>query len=379
MIPLRDWAVIAGTTAGCAVGALTAGMLLMRLLRGRSVVAVLLVASCAALATVTCAVLVTTRMMFLSEHDSRVVLVVIGLSVVSAVAVALVLGSSVRGATESLAASAVKVGNPAYDAAPSVPTRELRAVATALDDAHLRLEVARAAAEATEKSRRQLVAGMSHDLRTPLAGMRAMVESLEDRVVVDRETVDRYHRQLRVEIDRLAQMVSDLFELARVEGPMQLHLERVGADDLVEAALASADPVARAKGIRLISKTSPGLPVTVDPDEFGRVMRNLLLNAIRHTPNDGTIAIPAGVSESRDGAVSFTVADACGGIPEDDLPRVFETAFRGNAARTTAAHQGGGFGLAIARGIVESHRGVIGVANHGLGCRFEVRLPLASE
>ena len=88
-------------------------------------------------------------------------------------------------------------------------------------------------------------------------------------------------------------MVNDLFELSRVEGPMQLRLERVGADDLVEEALASADPVARAKGIRLVARTSPGLPVTVDPDEFGRVMRNLLLNAIRHTPNDGTIAVTA--------------------------------------------------------------------------------------
>ena len=144
-------------------------------------------------------------------------------------------------------------------------------------------------------------------------------------------------------------MVNDLFELSRVEGPMQLHLERVGADDLVEEALASADPVARAKGIRLVARTSPGLPVTVDPDEFGRVMRNLLLNAIRHTPNDGTIAVTAGVSENPDDAVSFTVADACGGIPEDDLPRVFETAFRGNAARTTGPDHGGGFGLAIAR------------------------------
>jgi signal transduction histidine kinase len=215
---------------------------------------------------------------------------------------------------------------------------------------------------------------MSHDLRTPLAGMRAIVESLADRVVVDTETVDRYHKQLRLEIDRMARMVSDLFELSRVQGPMKLRLERLAADDLVEEALASADPVARAKGIRLVARTSAGLPVTVDSEEFGRVMRNLLLNAIRHTPSEGTIAVTAGVSEAP-GAVSFTVTDGCGGIPEDDLPRVFETAFRGDAARTTASDQGAGLGLAIARGIVEAHRGVIRVDNHGRGCRFEVRLP----
>jgi signal transduction histidine kinase len=378
MIPLSDWAVIAGLTVACAVAALTGGLLLMRLLRNRSVVALLLVASCSAVATVTGAVLVTTRAMFLSEHDSRVVLVCVALSIISAVGVALVLASSVRGAARSLAVAAVMVGDQTYGTA-SVPTRELRTVALALNDAHVRLVRARAVAQATEDSRRQLVAGMSHDLRTPLAGMRAMVESLEDHVVADPESVDRYHHQLRVEIDRISAMVNDLFELSRVEGPMQLRLERVGAGDLVEEALASADPVARAKGIRLIARTSPDLPVTVDPDEFGRVMRNLLLNAIRHTPNDGTIAVTATVSNDPVEAVSFTVSDACGGIPDDDLPRVFETAFRGNTSRTTGPDHGGGYGLAIARSIVEAHRGEIVVANHGLGCLFEVRLPPATS
>ncbi len=378
MIPAADWAVIAGLTAACAGVALVAGLLLMRLLRSRSVVSLLLVTSCAPVATVTGAVLVTTWAMFLSEHDSRVVLVGVALSMVSAVGVALVLGWSVRRSARTLAASAVLVGESTYGASRPVATKELRTVALALDDGHRRLTRARAVAEATEHSRRQLVAGMSHDLRTPLAGMRAMVESLEDGVVVDKTTVERYHRQLRVEIDRIAQMVNDLFELSRVEGPMQLHLERVGADDLVVEALATADPVARAKGIRLVARTSPGLPVAVDPDEFGRVMRNLLLNAIRHTPSDGTIAVSA-MGLAPDDAVSFTVADGCGGIPDEDLPRVFETAFRGNAARTPGPDHGGGFGLAIARSIVEAHRGVIEVANHGRGCRFEVRLPLAPD
>lgn len=379
MIAAADWGLVAVMTMGCAALALVAGLVTLRRLHQRSVVAHLLVASCAALGTVTGAVLLTTRAMFLSQHDSRVVLVVVGLSVVSAVGVALVLGWSVRRATHSLAVSAVLVGEAGYAGAPSVPTSELRTVAAALDDAHRRLVRARAAARATEHSRRQLVVGMSHDLRTPLTGMRAMVESLVDGVVADGETADRYHRQMRVEIDRVAQMIDDLFELSRVEGPMQLHLERVAAGYLVEDALASADPVARAKGVRLIGEATGDLPVTVDPDEFGRVMRNLLLNAIRHTPSDGTIAVTAGVSAGAEGGVCITVADGCGGIPEADLPRLFETAFRGDAARTAAVGQGGGFGLAIARGIVEAHRGVIAVVNHHPGCRFEVRLPLASD
>ncbi len=376
-MPWADLAVVVQLTAGCAVAALVAGWLLLRLLRGRSVLAHLLVTSCAALATVAGAVLLTTRAMFLSDHDSHVVLVVSGLAVVSAAGVSLVLARSLRGAGRSLAASAVLVGGPAYGGAPAMPTGELGTVARALDDAHLRLERAQAVVRATEHSRRQLVAGMSHDLRTPLTGMRAMVESLEDGVVTDPDTVQRYHRQLGVEVERLAQMVSDLFELSRVEGPMRLHLERVAAGDLLAEALASADPVARVKGVRLVGETRSDLPVRVDPDEFGRVMRNLLLNAIRHTPSDGTIAVSAG--GAGDDLVRFTVADGCGGIPEDDLPRLFESAFRGSAARTAADGQGGGFGLAIARGIVEAHRGVIAVANHHPGCRFEVRLPLAAD
>ena len=377
MIPAADVAVVALVTAACAALALAAGWFLLRVLRGRSVVTHLLVVSCAALATVTGAVLVTTRAMFLSSHDSRLVLVVSALAVVSAVGVALLLGGSLRRAGHALAVAAVQVGDQAYDGAPRMPTGELRTVAAALDDAHLRLTRAQAAVEATEQSRRQLVAGMSHDLRTPLAGMRAMVESLEDGVVADPATVSRYHRQLGVEVDRVAQMVTDLFELSRVESPMRLHLEKVAAAELVREALASADPVARVKGVRLVGDACSELPVRVDTDEFGRVMRNLLLNAIRHTPSEGIIEVSATGAES--GEVRITVADACGGIPEDDLPRLFESAYRGSAARTAADGEGGGFGLAIARGIVEAHRGAIGVANHHPGCRFEVRLPLAVD
>jgi signal transduction histidine kinase len=377
VIPAADVGTVALLTAGCTVVALAAGWSLLRLLRGRSVVSHLIVVSSAALATVVGAVLVTTRQMFLSSHDSRVVLVVSGLAAVSGVGVALVLGGSLRRAGRTLAEAAVLVGDPAFSGSPEMPTSELRTVAAALDSAHARLVRARDAVEQTEASRRQLVAGMSHDLRTPLAGMRAMIESLEDGIVADPETVSRYHRQLRVEVDRVAQMVTDLFELSRVEGPMRLHLERVAAGDLVQEALASAEPVARVKGVRLVGGTLSDAPVQVDPDEFGRVMRNLLLNAIRHTPSEGTIAVSA--DSDGDGEVRFTVADACGGIPEEDLPRLFGSAFRGSAARTAEDGQGGGFGLAIARGIVEAHRGAIGVANHHPGCRFEVRLPIAVD
>jgi signal transduction histidine kinase len=111
--------------------------------------------------------------------------------------------------------------------------------------------------------------------------------------------------------------------------------------------------------------------------EFGRVLRNLLVNAIRHTPEEGTISVTA---EPQEGTSGVTVADTCGGIPDDEIDRVFDPAFRGgDAARTTSPTQRAGLGLAIARGIVEAHRGAISVTNVGPGCRFEVRLPLAAD
>lgn len=377
MIPPTDWLLVILITAACAALAVALGARLVRRLTHWSVTLHLVVASLAALATVALSVVATTRAMFLSSHDSRVVLVVTLLSVPAGAGVAIVLGRSLRDACRQLAAAAATVGEPAYVAPLSPVTSELTAVAAALSLAHCRLADAHEREQALELGRRELVAWMSHDLRTPLAGMRAMAESLEDGIVTDPASVARYHRQLRVEVDRMAAMVSDLFELSRVQGPLDLQLERVGVSDLVEEAVASADPVARAKGIRLVASTEDRLPVSVDTTELGRVLRNLLVNAIRHTPHDGTIHV---TTESGEGHVTLAVSDACGGIPPDELDRVFDTAFRGgDAARTTMPHLRAGLGLAIARGVVEAHRGVISVANHGPGCRFEVRLPLAAD
>jgi signal transduction histidine kinase len=385
MISARAWFQVVGLTVACAAVALLVGAALLRAAVRRPVMVHLLVVSCAAVATVTSAVLATTAAMVLSDHDARVVLVVAAVSVAPAVGVGTLLGWSLRRASRGLAGAAQHVGEPAYrplgestDEAggrPQIPTQELRTVAGALDAAHHRLERARAETAAAELARRRLVAGMSHDLRTPLTGLRAMVESLEDGVVSDPETVARYHHQMATEIDRVSTMVDDLFELSRVEGALTLDLARVAVDDLVEEAVASTEPVARAAGVRLTGAAEHGLPVEVDPDEFGRVLRNLLLNAVQRTPAGGEVTVTA---EPAEGGVRFAVSDACGGIPPDDLPRVFDTGFRGNAARTSAPGQGGGLGLAIVRGIVDAHHGSVSVANVDGGCRFDVVLPLAS-
>lgn len=239
---------------------------------------------------------------------------------------------------------------------------------------------ARQRERAVEASRRELVAWISHDLRTPLAGIRAMAEALSDGVVSHPQDVTSYAHRIGAESRRLSGMVDDLFELSRITaGALQLTMSEVALQDVVSDALAGQTTVAERKRVRLVAN-APVWPVVLGSDpELARIVRNLVSNAIRHTPSDGTVAVRLGV-DGRD-AVLF-VDDACGGIPEQELDRVFDVAFRGSTARTPApsGHDpvGAGLGLAIAKGLVEAHRGRISARNHGLGCRFEVRLPLAA-
>ena len=168
--------------------------------------------------------------------------------------------------------------------------------------------------------------------------------------------------------------MDDLFELSRAQaGVVQLQLERVSLGDLVSDALAGASPVAAAKGVRLEGRLDgPPAELEVSMSEVMRALRNILENAIRHTPSDGSVTVEAG---SDDAGAYVSVVDTGGGIPERDLPRVFEVAFRGDAARTPGG-AGAGLGLAIARGLAEADRGDITVRNENGGCRFTVHLPL---
>jgi signal transduction histidine kinase len=225
---------------------------------------------------------------------------------------------------------------------------------------------------AVEASRRELVAWMSHDLRSPLAAIRAMAEALEDGVVDDPATVMDYYRTIGLETRKLSEMVDDLFTLARLQdGRLALNKQRVTVADLVDQARSSAAPLARARRITLDGE-APEIPLTVDVKEVSRLLGNLLSNAIRHTAQGARVTITG----ARDGDdVVLTVQDECGGIPEEDLPRLFEVAFRGTPARTPTADGGAGLGLAIARGIADAHGGAIDVRNVGGGCRFTARFP----
>jgi signal transduction histidine kinase len=226
---------------------------------------------------------------------------------------------------------------------------------------------------ALERSRRELVAWMSHDLRTPLAGLRAMAEALEDGVSPDPET---YYKQIGVAVDRLDSMVDDLFDLSRIQAGSLGHLnDVVDVAGVVDDVVTALTPLAAAQRIELRAARGGSAAVRGDAAELHRAFTNLAANAIRHTEQGGTVTIavlPAA------GAVTVDVDDECGGIDADVLPRVFDVGFRGTAARTADPRSGGaGLGLAITRGIVEAHHGLVTVENTERGCRFRVSLTVA--
>ena len=244
----------------------------------------------------------------------------------------------------------------------------------------LAAESARAEERAQERSRRELVAWVSHDLRTPLAGIGAMSEALADGVVEEPDEVADYGRRIGRETSRLTGMVDDLFELSRITaGALDLRVESLSLRELAEHVVAGLRSVALTRGVRLEVTGQDWPQVLASGPELERILRNLLANAIRHTPARGIVTVVAGAAGDH---VRLQVRDACGGIPADEIGRVFDVAYRGTAARSPRAHHGldagAGLGLAIVRGLVEAQQGEVSVVNDGPGCRFEVKLPIAA-
>ncbi len=312
----------------------------------------------------------TSRAMFLSPHDLTVVVLVCAVSGLLSLVVALWLARRLVVATELLRDAARDLGEGGALRPPDSGPREFRAIGEELARSAGLIGAARERERLLDGSRRELVAWVSHDLRTPLAGLRAMAEALEDGLV---EEPARYHAQIRVEVDRMARMVDDLFELSQIHaGSLQLTVQTVQLADVVSDALAGAVPVARARQIDVGGQVAPDVVVRADPGALSRVVANLVMNAIRHTPADGSVRV---VGRRTDGGVELAVTDACGGIAATDLARVFDVAWRGSPARTPGEGSGAGLGLAIVRGLVEAQDGTVDVHNDVAGCRFVVRLP----
>ncbi len=328
-----------------------------------------------AVAAVVAGMVGTARAMFLSDHDFDVVLLVALVAGLVAVGVAVVVGGALAHWSRRLREDARRLDDRGGLVSDVRGPAELRALSDELTRTSDRLRESRERESRLEESRRELVSWVSHDLRTPLAGMRAMSEALEDGLAEDPA---RYHRQIRTEVDRMVQMVDDLFELSRIHaGVLRLSIEPVVIGDLISETIAGADPVARSLRVRLDGSVDDGVQVSADPAGLSRVMSNLVMNAIRHTPADGVVAIHG---RRVPGGVELSVTDGCGGLSAQDMQRVFDVAWQGGAARTpdpgeAPARRGAGLGLAVVKGIVEAHSGRVWVENDVVGCRFLVRLP----
>ncbi len=380
-----EWTIV-GVAAVAAVAVGLVGLGLAWLLRRRSVRWQLTLVAAVAASSVLLGVVAAAQLMFISAHDWHVVTLVAVVSGVVSVGVALALGAAVSHWWSALHEDARALAGRGRVVARAGGPAEVRKLSEELASTSRRLEESRAREARLEDSRRELISWVSHDLRTPLAGMRAMTEALEDGMAPDPE---RYRTQIRREVDRMVRMVDDLFELSRIHaGVLQVEPETVVVGDLVSEAIAGADPVARSRSVRLGGSVEEGLAVAGDAAGLSRVVSNLLMNAIRHTPADGVVEVHG---RSLSDWVELSVTDGCGGLDPADMQRVFDVAWQGERARTpdpaAGDLRGAGLGLAIVRGIVEAHQGVVQVENvpaaapDGVpaGCRFLVRLPLGAS
>jgi signal transduction histidine kinase len=308
-----------------------------------------------------------------SGHDAALIGVVLLYAIGAGVGCSLVVARSISASIERVARAARSLGRGDLDARVGRMDQgpELDALGRTLDEMAERLRAAMERERRIESQRRDLMTAVSHDLRTPLASLRAMVEAIDDGVVEDLPSLRRYLAQMRRSVGQLAGMVDDLFELAQVDGgAIAAETERVRLGDLVRSAVDAAEPHAEAKGLRLQADLNGADDSPCSP-RMARVLQDLLVNAIRHTPPDGTVRI-----EARRGHRELEVAveDSGEGIDPRDLERVFEPFFRADRARSG---DGAGLGLALARRIVEALGGRIQVQSRpAAGSRFAVQLPL---
>ncbi len=372
---MNDQLQIVMIAAGCTSAVGLAGMGIIRLLRRARLRLSIQATGAVPVLAIVAGTLASAEAMFLSQHDLRVVVMVCVVAGVVAFAFSWLLGRQVESGSAALRQAARSLGDEdGQFLPPALPlAADFADVSRELEDTSAKLARSRARERALEQSRRQLVAWVSHDLRTPLAGLRAMAEALEDGLAAD---PPRYHKQMRAEAERLAAMVDDLFELSRIHsGTLHLSTDQIALADLVSDVLASTEALAGERGVHLDGTAAGQLAVRADPRELSRALTNLLVNAIRHTPPGGLVHVEARPEHEY---ALLTVTDGCGGIPEADLPHVFDLAWRGTDARTPGPDSGAGLGLAIVRGVVEAHQGSVRIVNTGDGCCFEMRLPACS-
>ncbi|HEY8284026.1 MAG TPA: ATP-binding protein [Chloroflexota bacterium] len=318
----------------------------------------------------------TTDAMLIKQSDLGLLILLLAFSCGVGIAFALALARTLTTRIGQLAQAARGLGHGEGVVQAPEGADEVGTLGRTLNQMAARLQASDARRRELEHGRRMLLAAVSHDLRTPLTSLRVVIEALGDGIVQDQQTATRYLAGARQQVRQLETLIEDLFELSRLDaGAPRLDRNAVSVAALVDEAVEGVRVQAEAAGIRLTTQGDRDLPyVEVDAQRIGRVLLNLLINAIRHTPSGGEIVV---VARHQDDAVRISVRDTGAGIAADDLPHIFESFYRGEKSRSRR-HGGAGLGLAIARGLVEAHGGCIGVESEpGAGTTVSFTLPLA--
>lgn len=324
-------------------------------------------------------VLATSALMFLSAHDLSLLLLLLAFAAVISLAFAYAVASVLSNEVQHLSRAAQRLASGELSARVGAHgADEIGQLGAAFDHMADQLEQAFGRERALEAGRRELITAVSHDLRTPLATTRAMVEALADNVVTEPADVQRYLKLILQETQHLNRLIDDLFELSQIDsGALRLRMMPIQIGELVAETVAAYQVPAVERGVALeeqLARSLDSTSIDADPERLQRVLRNLLDNALRHTPRAGRIRVAAATNATD---VQVSVEDSGPGVPTDELERIFDPFYRGEPSRRRDA--GAGLGLAIARGLVQAHRGRIWAEPSALGgVAVQIRLPLSS-
>lgn len=317
----------------------------------------------------------TARLMFTSQHDLLLATVLLLFATGITIALGLFFSTTLAQRIRLLDQTAQAIAHGNLTVRVSIPGRdEVGALAYTFNEMAVQLQAADRKQRELDNLRRDLIAWVSHDLQTPLASIRAVIEALADGMVEDPQAVQRYLRTSQRDISLLSAMIDDLFQMAQLDaGGIPLQKEKCSLSDLISDTLESFSELASRQGVTLEGKVITGTdPVYIDIPRIGRVLYNLVSNGLRYTPAGGTVRVMAVPVER---GVLVEVSDTGEGIPAQDLPYIFDRFYRGDKSRNRATG-GAGLGLAIARGIIEAHGGTISVASEpNAGTRFSFTLP----